>query len=97
VSAWINLFNLLPVWQLDGARGFTALSQRQRGIVAAVAWLLALSGVDGFLFVLAIVATVQAARPAAAPKTGDNPVLATYVALMLGLALLLTLGPKLPR
>ena len=22
VGAWINLFNLLPVWQLDGARGF---------------------------------------------------------------------------
>src|SRR5260370_12550408 len=22
--AWINLFNLLPVWQLDGSRGFQA-------------------------------------------------------------------------
>ena len=26
-AAWINLFNLLPVWQLDGARGFKALSK----------------------------------------------------------------------
>jgi Zn-dependent protease len=97
VSAWINLFNLLPVWQLDGARGFTALSQRQRIVVAAVAWLLALCGIDGFLFVLAAVITFRAARPAGAPKTGDAPVLAVYVSLMVGLTLLLTLGPKLPH
>lgn len=97
VSAWINLFNLLPVWQLDGARGFTALSQQQRIVVAVVAWVLALAGVDGFLFVLAAVVTFRAARPAGAPKTGDVPVLATYVALMVGLTLLLTLGPKLPH
>ena len=25
-GAWINLFNLLPIWQLDGGRGFSALS-----------------------------------------------------------------------
>ncbi len=97
VSAWINLFNLLPVWQLDGARGFTALSQPQRRIVAGVAWLLALAGIDGFLFVLAIAATVRAARPGNAPKTGDGPVLAMYLALMVGLAVMLTLGPKLGR
>src|SRR5262249_16684796 len=30
VGAWINLFNLLPVWQLDGSRGFRALSRGQR-------------------------------------------------------------------
>ena len=33
-SAWINLFNLLPVWQLDGARGFKALSKQQRIVIA---------------------------------------------------------------
>src|SRR5688500_6713569 len=26
-GAWINLFNLLPVWQLDGNRGYAALSK----------------------------------------------------------------------
>jgi Zn-dependent protease len=36
-SATINAFNLLPVWQLDGSRGFKALSKRERLIVGAVA------------------------------------------------------------
>ena len=29
-TAYINLFNLTPVWMLDGGRGFRALDQRQR-------------------------------------------------------------------
>ena len=29
-TAFINLFNLIPVWSLDGGRGFRALDQRQR-------------------------------------------------------------------
>jgi hypothetical protein len=29
-SAWLNLFNLLPVWQLDGGRGFSAMSRTHR-------------------------------------------------------------------
>lgn len=41
--AFLNLFNLIPVWQLDGARGFHALTKRQRflacGTIAA-AWVL---------------------------------------------------------
>ncbi|HMD50492.1 MAG TPA: site-2 protease family protein [Bryobacteraceae bacterium] len=36
-AAWLNLFNLIPVWQLDGGRGFRALTRKQRGIAAAVA------------------------------------------------------------
>jgi Zn-dependent protease len=36
-GAWINLFNLIPVWQLDGGRGFRALTRRQRGIGLACA------------------------------------------------------------
>lgn len=41
-SAVINLFNLLPVWSLDGARGFRAMTRVQRfGALAvlALAWL----------------------------------------------------------
>jgi Zn-dependent protease len=36
VGAWINLFNLVPVWQLDGARGFRALSRAGRWAALAV-------------------------------------------------------------
>ena len=31
-AAWLNLFNLLPIWQLDGGRGFRALTRKQRVI-----------------------------------------------------------------
>src|SRR3954466_4541201 len=55
-GAWINLFNLLPVWQLDGSRGFSALSRRQRAAVAAVLGSLALLSGDGLMIVLAVVA-----------------------------------------
>ena len=42
-GAWINLFNLVPVWQLDGSRGMRSLTRSQRGIVLSAAftlWLL---------------------------------------------------------
>src|SRR6202046_5291796 len=29
-AAWLNLFNLLPIWQLDGGRGFRELSREER-------------------------------------------------------------------
>ena len=42
-GAFINLFNLIPVWQLDGSRGFHSLTRMQRGVIlslAAVLWLM---------------------------------------------------------
>jgi Zn-dependent protease len=35
-GAMINLFNLIPVWQLDGGRGFNALGTQQRWILTAL-------------------------------------------------------------
>ena len=35
-GAVINLFNLIPVWQLDGSRGLHSLTRLQRGIVLGV-------------------------------------------------------------
>jgi Zn-dependent protease len=42
-GAIVNLFNLIPVWQLDGSRGVRSLTRAQRGMVlgaAAALWLL---------------------------------------------------------
>ena len=42
-GAWVNLFNLIPVWQLDGSRGLCSLTRSQRGVVLAAVvtlWLL---------------------------------------------------------
>jgi Zn-dependent protease len=97
VAAWINLFNLLPVWQLDGGRAFAALSRQQRTIVAVALWLLALVGQDGMLFLLAIAATGRAIVRGSAPAQGDRPVLATYLILAIGLtAMVAGGGGKLP-
>jgi Zn-dependent protease len=41
-GAVINLFNLIPVWQLDGARGIASLTRQQRALIlsaAAILWL----------------------------------------------------------
>ena len=93
VSAWINLLNLLPVWQLDGSRAFAALSRRHRAICAGVLWVIALFGIDVTIFILAIVATVRAwMQSPETPAVGDRPVLATYIGLAIGLALMMKMG-----
>ena len=91
VGAWINLFNLIPVWQLDGGRAFAALSRRQRAIASVVLWALALGVGEGMLFLVAIGATFRAAVRGAtpAPEQGDRNVLLTYVALCVGLTALM--------
>jgi Zn-dependent protease len=42
-GAWVNLFNLIPVWQLDGSRGLRSFTRYQRVAVAVTAgtlWML---------------------------------------------------------
>ncbi|HEY6323242.1 MAG TPA: site-2 protease family protein [Thermoanaerobaculia bacterium] len=86
-GAWVNLFNLLPVWQLDGGRAFRALSRQQRLLaVAALAALWALSR-EGLLLLLLIAAAAQALRRDA-PEQPDHVALAEYVLLAAALTLL---------
>jgi len=83
-AAWLNLFNLLPVWQLDGGRGFAAMSRTHR-LVAAGA-VLAAFGVthDGLLLVVGGVGAAMAfGKPSSDP---DARVAAYYVALAWALA-----------
>lgn len=66
VGAYINLFNLIPVWQLDGAHGFKALTKAHRWIVAAaigVAWGLAQEGLLLILLIFAVVAAFARNAP----------------------------------
>jgi Zn-dependent protease len=87
IGALINLFNLIPVWQLDGAHGFRALTRVQRWwAVAAIATALLLTH-EGLLWVLLLVA-VWAAWRGAAPDRGDRRALFEYAFLVLVLALL---------
>lgn len=95
VGGWINLFNLLPVWQLDGGRAFNALTRAQRGwVVAAIAaaWFFS---AEGLLLLLLIAGAVRIAGQAV--KEGDGWTLWVYCALVAAFAFLATLHvPGLP-
>jgi Zn-dependent protease len=84
ISGFINLFNLMPIWQLDGARGFHALSREQRAMVtvaiAAALWLTAVP----VLWIVGGVAVYQTVR--GNPGPGHVPTAATFVGLVLALS-----------
>jgi Zn-dependent protease len=90
VGAWINLFNLLPIWTLDGGRGFRALSRKQRLIACGViagAWFLT---AENMLLLLLIAAGVRTFIERG-PLVDHRPTLVTYGTLVLALAWLATL------
>ena len=84
-GAWINLFNLMPIWQLDGSRAFAALTRSQRWIAVlalAGAWWLS---ADGVVLLVLIVAVATTATTTAAAQA-DRGALALFAAIALGLA-----------
>lgn len=89
VGAWINLFNLLPVWQLDGSRGFRALSRGQRWLVVLALALLWYITWEGLLVLLALVAGMRACAADAA-TTPDRRTLLHYIGLAVAFAWLCT-------
>jgi Zn-dependent protease len=87
VGAWINLFNLLPVWQLDGSRGFRALARSQRWLVVAAIgamWYLTAEGLLALVFIVAVLRTLGT-EPAEQP---DRTALIQYAFLVVALAAL---------
>jgi Zn-dependent protease len=94
-GAWLNLFNLLPVWPLDGGSGFSALTSGQRWVVTAAFGALYFVTGDGLLAILAVVGAVRAVEGGAArPDTG---VLVQFVGLVLTLGALVRLSvPGIP-
>ena len=91
VGAWINLFNLLPVWQLDGNRGLAALARDGRLAVAAAfgaGWMIA---GDGLFFLLIAVAGGRAFS-SDAPEANDRGALTEFIFLILALAIVFRLA-----
>ena len=87
IGAIINLFNLTPVWQLDGSHAFRALTRTQRWIVVATvlaAWLA--SGV-GMLVLVLLLAVFRALEKDAAPEP-NHRALGEFVFLVITLSLL---------
>ena len=84
LTGFLNLFNLIPIWQLDGARGFGVLSRIERlVVVGAIAVALAATGV-GLLWIVGGVAVFRAVREEGGP--GHPRTLATFCVLVLALS-----------
>jgi Zn-dependent protease len=86
LTGFINLFNLIPVWQLDGSRGFHVLSRWERwALVAAIALALMLTE-QRMLFLVGGVAVWRSLQRETGP--GDTRVFGTFVVLVFALSLL---------
>jgi Zn-dependent protease len=86
VDAMIHMFNMVPVWQLDGSRGFASLSRRQRYVAAGALLALGVGTGSGMTVVAALVAGWRCFTPA--PQEEDWRGLATYVVLATAFALM---------
>jgi Zn-dependent protease len=95
-GAMINLFNLMPVWQLDGGHAFAALNRNERWIATGVAGAALLVTGEGLLVLIAILAAVQAFRQAP-NAAGDRTALIQFAGLVIALGLLMKMPvPGLP-
>jgi Zn-dependent protease len=95
-AAWLNLFNLLPIWQLDGGRGFRALTRTQRGIAGVVA-----IGMWAFTHqtILLLIALGAGYRLFSRdyPAEDDNAVLVQYAGLIVLLSILMMMTDRTLR
>jgi Zn-dependent protease len=93
-AAWINLFNLMPIWQLDGSRGFRAMSRPQRWFAALALAVMWSATSEGLLLLLSIVAAFNATtqKPASEP---DREITFQYVFLVVVLSTM-TMIPVFP-
>jgi Zn-dependent protease len=83
-TAVINLFNLIPVWQLDGSRGFASLTRNQRILVLVAAVTLWFATSQPMLILIALVAVFRVFSKDAAPEP-DNTGLMQFLSLLAGL------------
>ena len=93
-GAWLNVFNLIPIWQLDGSRGFVALARSQRWVLIAATALLVYATGEGMLVLVLLVAAGRTfmEQPAAEP---DQGALALFVFLLAALAAVSAAVPAL--
>jgi len=92
-AAWLNLFNLLPVWQLDGGRGFRALTRKQRCIAAAVAigmWAVT----HQMILLLIALGAIYRLFSRDYPAEDDNVILMQYAGLIVLLSMLLAMTDR---
>jgi Zn-dependent protease len=89
-AAWLNLFNLIPVWQLDGARGLRALSRSQRAVLVAVLAVLYAFTRELFLLIIGGLVLLRMFR-GEWPERGDARTLMQFTGLVVVLAILMAI------
>ncbi|HYZ84319.1 MAG TPA: site-2 protease family protein [Bryobacteraceae bacterium] len=95
-TATINLFNLIPIWQLDGGRGLEPLNQMERWSLAGLCvamWALAREGM--FFLILLGLGYRLLFRKDASPA-GNRGVLIRFAVLLVMLGFLTTLPVARP-
>ena len=86
-GAWINLFNLLPILQLDGSHAFKALTKSERAIITALMLAMWIVTHEGLLLILAIVAGFRAFQKNA-PAQRNTSILLQFAFLIIVLSIL---------
>jgi Zn-dependent protease len=95
-GAWINLFNLIPIWQLDGGRGFRALTRKQRGMALGVVLAMWVFTQEMMLLLIAVGAGYRLFSKDY-PAEDDNGVLTQYAGLIVLLAMLVLMTSSAGR
>ena len=95
-GAAINLFNLIPVWQLDGSHAFKALSRVERIGITALAGAMWVVSEEGLLLLIGIVAVFRCFQKDA-PVKRDLPIVAEFAFLIVTLSLLTTIPVNISR
>jgi Zn-dependent protease len=67
-GGWLNLFNLIPIWQLDGSRGIRSLNRLQIWILALLAAGMWMVVEDGMLVLVALVMAFRASTKRESPE-----------------------------
>jgi Zn-dependent protease len=92
-GAWINLFNLIPVWQLDGGRAMRALTRQQRGIALVTVLVMWALTEDSMLLFIALGLTYRLFSRDYAEEP-DNGALTLYAGLIVLLGFLVVLSKR---
>lgn len=95
VNSGLNLFNLVPVWQLDGSHGIRPLTRVERFWLTGVVFGLWLLTGKGWLVIIAAVMGFRAFQKDVAEKK-DLAIFGQFAFLIVALSLLTTIKVNIP-
>jgi Zn-dependent protease len=95
LGASINLFNLIPVWQLDGSRGLRALARGERWVLGAVSLATAAATQQWLPAIVGALVLVRSGARHSHPQ-GDRRVLALFTFLVVAHSLVARFAVSAP-